>query len=333
MKSLDIVFADKQVVEVREQEVPALAPEQIRCAAKKSLISTGTETICLRGVFDPNTNWESWVKYPFYPGYSMSAEVIEVGSEVKGIKPGDSVFVGIEHRQFFNVHYKNVMVLPDGIDHEMSAWTALARIAQVGVRRAELKLGETVGVIGLGILGQLVVQYLRAFGARRIVAIDPASSSRIEAAKRSGATHLLQTDVANALEEVKQITGGKMLDVVFDVTGHPSVLAPATLLVGEMGRVVLLGDTSTPSQQHLGPRVLSNSVAILGIHAKMSSNYNGITANDMNSLYYDYLLQNRMDVNHLITHRHSPLEAPQVYDWLMKDRSSALGVIFDWEKL
>ncbi|MDF2725176.1 MAG: zinc-binding alcohol dehydrogenase [Paenibacillus sp.] len=332
MKSLNVVFADKQVVEIQEQEVPALAPNQIRCAAKKSLISTGTETICLRGIFDPNTNWESWVKYPFHPGYSMSAEVIEVGSEVTGFEAGDAVTVGTSHRQYFNVSPGSVLKLPKGISHAQSAWTAIARITQVGVRRAELKLGETVGVIGLGMLGQMVVKYLRAFGARHIIAIDPAQF-RINAALEGGATHGLAMDATSAYDEIKHLTGGKMLDCVFDVTGHPAVLAPATLLVREMGRVVLLGDTSTPSQQHLGPRVLSNSVAILGIHAKMSGNYNGVTATDMNTLFYDYLLQNRMDIEHLITHRFSPAEAPQVYDFLVKDRTSAIGVIFDWDRL
>ena len=68
MKSLNVVFTDKEVVEVWEEEVAPLKPEEIGCAAKKSLISTGTETLCLRGVFDPNTNWESLGEVSFLPG-------------------------------------------------------------------------------------------------------------------------------------------------------------------------------------------------------------------------------------------------------------------------
>ena len=330
MKSLNVVFTDKEVVEVWEEEIEPLQPEEIRCVAKKSLISTGTETLCLRGVFDPDTNWESWVKYPFYPGYCMSAEVIEVGSAVKGINVGDRITTTRAHQQVFNIDAQHADLIPDGISHEQAAWLTLAKITQVGTRRAELKMGESVGVIGLGLLGQMVVRYLRAFGARRIIAIDPAAS-RLEAAKRSGATHVLAMDVQSAYEEVNRITDGKRLDVVFDITGHPAVLAPATNLVREMGRVVLLGDTVTPSQQVIGPRVVFDSIAILGIHSRMARNYNGVTGADMAALYYDYLSRGQMDVDHLITHRYSPKDAPFVYDFLLKDRSSAIGVIFDWD--
>ncbi len=64
-----------------------------------------------------------------------------------------------------------------------------------------------------------------------------------------------------------QITGGAMVDVAFDITGHPAVLAPTTALVRQLGRVILLGDTPTPSRQHLGPRVVADSVSVLGVHA------------------------------------------------------------------
>src|SRR5207253_943239 len=65
------------------------------------------------------------------------------------------------------------------------------------------------------------------------------------------------------------ITDGRMLDVVFDVTGHPAVLAPCTRLLRKLGRLVLLGDTPTPSRQGMGPRVLTDSLSILAIHALM----------------------------------------------------------------
>ena len=53
--------------------MPAPGEGEVRCRADVSLISTGTEGACLRGVFDPGTNWADWVRYPFRPGYSMAA--------------------------------------------------------------------------------------------------------------------------------------------------------------------------------------------------------------------------------------------------------------------
>jgi len=152
-----------------------------------------------------------------------------------------------------------------------------------------------------------------------------------------GVTHTLALDVESARQEVEKITNGKMLDVVFDITGHPAVLAPSIQLLRRLGRVILLGDTPTPSQQCLGPGVVSNSIAVLGIHATMSpsqaSEFNPWTATEMGALFFDYVSQGRMRVADLITHRHSPLDAPQVYAKLRHDRSEAIGVIFDWSLL
>ncbi|WP_127580134.1 zinc-dependent alcohol dehydrogenase [Paenibacillus koleovorans] len=332
MKALTVVFTDKERVAVVEEHVGPVGPDEVLCRARKSLISTGTETLCLRGVFDPGTVWADWVQYPFYPGYGMAAEVLEVGSEVQGLKPGDRVYSHASHQQYHVIKAAHVTPIPEHIADEEAAWSSLINTTQLGVRRAELKLGETVGVIGMGLLGQLVVQYLRLSGCRYVVAIDPAEA-RLKTAEQFGATHGLAMDATAAREEVRRITEGKMLDVVFDITGHPAVLAPATRLAGQLGRVVLLGDSTVPSQQVLGPRVVADSISVLGTHAGLARGFQGWDGTRMTSLFFDFLQSGRMDVKSLITHRHSPANAVQVYEGLLRDRSSALGVIFDWDLL
>jgi threonine dehydrogenase-like Zn-dependent dehydrogenase len=212
----------------------------------------------------------------------------------------------------------------------------LASTTQLAVRRASLELGERVGVIGAGLLGQLIVQYCLAAGARTVIAID-APGPRLEAATAHGATHALGLDAAAAREPVADLTGGKMLDVVFDATGHPAVLQSAVQLVRRLGRVVLVGDTPTPSEQRLGPGVVSNAVAILGIHAltrpEVADDFHPWSAGEIASLFFDYLLQGRMRVDDLVTRHHSPLDAPQVYADLMGDRSGVIGVVFDWARV
>jgi 2-desacetyl-2-hydroxyethyl bacteriochlorophyllide A dehydrogenase len=333
VKSVYIVFPEPNRIEVHEETVAPPKEGEVLCAAEKSLISIGTESFCLRGVFDPGTNWAAWVKYPFRPGYSMTARVVAVGKGVTGLKEGDRIATWIEHQQYFKLQPKQAYRVPDGVSAEEATWAVLACTTQLGVRRSQLQFGETVGVVGLGMLGQLVTQYLAVAGARRIIAIDPAQT-RLDIARAHGATHTLPLDVASARPEIEQITGGRMLDVVFDITGHPPVLAPAIQLLRRLGRVVLLGDTPTPTQQHLGPGVVSNSIAILGIHATArpdhASDFSPWSAQEMAALFFDYLLQGRMRVSDLITHRHSPLDAPQVYQGLQRDRLAAIGVIFDW---
>ena len=75
MRSRHVLFRAPGVVEVATDQVPAPGPGEVRCRAEVSLISTGTEGACLRGEFDPGTNWADWVRYPFRPGYSMAAVV------------------------------------------------------------------------------------------------------------------------------------------------------------------------------------------------------------------------------------------------------------------
>jgi len=225
-------------------------------------------------------------------------------------------------------------MIPDGVSDEDATWVSISMTTQLGVRRAAHALGESVGVVGMGMLGQLVVQYLWLSGARNIVAIDPVQS-RLDLAKVHGATHTLALNVGDARAEIEEITAGKMLDVVYDITGHPAVLAPCIQLVRKLGRVILLGDCPTPTQQFLGPGVVSNSIAILGIHGSMapaeSTDFAPWSRREITSLFFDYLLQDRMRVSDLVTHRHSPLDAPEVYAGLVSDRSSAIGVIFDWK--
>ncbi|CAI6086796.1 zinc-dependent alcohol dehydrogenase [Cohnella sp. JJ-181] len=331
MESWNVVFPEAQRVEVRKEPLdPVLGRTEILCRSVASLISTGTELQCLRGVFDAGTNWSEWVKYPFQPGYLTTAEVLEVGPEVTGVRAGDRVNAAHPHAQYFKAEARDVYLLPKEISAEQGLWLSLAKTTQLGVRRAELQLGETVGVIGLGLLGQLVAQYAYLSGAKELYAIDPAAS-RLDLLPKLPGIRPLAMDAGAAREEIRAATAGQMLDVVFDVTGHPSVLAQATLLVKPFGRVVLLGDTSVPSQQTLGPNVVSDAVSILGMHSL--KNYRDWNHPAMSELFLSYLIQGRMDIGPLITHRYSPLDAPEAYGLLTGDRSSAMGVLFDWTRL
>jgi 2-desacetyl-2-hydroxyethyl bacteriochlorophyllide A dehydrogenase len=336
VKSAYLVFPKPMQISVCEEEVAPPEPGEVLCLATRSLISTGTETHCLRGIFDPGTNWASWVQYPFRPGYSMAARVVALGKDVTGFKEGDRVAASVSHQQYFRVPAHRAYLLPEGITDEDATWFNLACTTQLAIRRAELRLGETVGIVGLGILGQFITQYAWLSGARRVIGIDRLPV-RLAAAREHGATHILDMDAQDARTKVASILGGRLLDVAFDVTGHPAALAPTIQLVRRLGRVVLAGDTPTPTQQFLGPGVVSNSVAILGIHGStypaVASEFAPWSHREMAMLFFDYLVQGRMRMADLVTHRHSPLDAPAVYDGLLRDRSAVIGAIFDWTGL
>lgn len=333
MQSLNVVFTGTNQVDVRTEPLADPGPGDVLVQAAKTLISSGTEGIVLGRLFSPGTHWDRWVRYPFYPGYSMAGRVVVVGPDVAGLREGDRVAVRQPHRQYVTVRSSAVLPIPDGVSDEDATWFGLANIVQNGVRRAEHALGESVAVIGLGPLGQLVVQYLRLLGARHIVAIDPATQ-RLALAQAHGATDLIDAGVDEARDAVLRLTDGAGVHVVYDVTGASRVFPAALGLLRRFGRLVLLGDTGTPEAQHLTGDVITRGLRIIGAHdgnpPVESTDHAYWSHPRMTELFFTYLQRGDMRVSDLITHRFAPDEAPQAYDLLRERRSSTMGVIFDW---
>lgn len=336
MQSLCIMFTGKDKVELVWEEVPPIGKGQVLVRARKSLISTGTECICLGHLFEEGTHWDRWVKYPFPPGYSMVGVVEQVGEDVTQVKPGDRVVFQRSHRQWHVVEAKALTLVPDAVSDEDASWFALAMIAQNAVRAAQHQMGDNVVVIGAGLLGQLTVQYLRLQGAAQIIVVDPAEP-RLKMAQAHGATTVIAKKVEHAREEILALTEGKGAEVVYDVTGIASVFAPAITLLRRFGKLILLGDTGEPSQQYLTGDVITKGLRIIGTHAsnppEVSTDHAPWTQSEMYKLFFTYVARGDMRVNDLITHRYTPHEAPQAYYMLRHDRSAAMGVVFDWTQV
>ena len=334
--SLRIAFTGAHQLELQHENVAAPAANQLLVQTRKTLISTGTESIIFTRNFGPGTHWDNWVKYPFYPGYLSAGEVVEVGADLTDWKIGDRVASRSNHRQFHLQNPHDVLRIPDGVADEDAAWFGLGTITQNGVRKAHHQLGDTVVIIGLGLLGQLVTQYARINGASQVIAIDTAPM-RLEMATAHGATHALQMGVAEARERVFELTEGFGADVVYDVTGHPDVLSPALGLARRFGTLILLGDTGTPSQQRLSSDVISRGVQIKGAHdvdpPPARTDWTRWTKSDMARLFFTYLERGQMRVNDLVTHRYSPTQALEAFTTLQERRAEAMGVVFDWTQL
>ena len=154
---------------------------------------------------------------------------------------------------------------------------------------------------------------------------------------KSGATHVLTCGADEAKEALLEITGGKLADIVFDTTGHHKVLAQAVDLTRRYGKVGLVGDTVNPSQQVIGPGVVSKYISIIGAHGAMTAPCDNIfypwTMAFTDEISMTYIAQKRIRCDHLISHTVSPEQAPEIYEALLNDRSSYLGVVFDWSLL
>jgi 2-desacetyl-2-hydroxyethyl bacteriochlorophyllide A dehydrogenase len=333
MKSTAIVFTEPEKVELRQEDVLEPGADEVTIQTLVSLISTGTESFCYRGEFDAGTGWANWVKYPFYPGYSNVAKVIKVGREVTGLKEGDRIFSGLQHQQFATISSTrpDIVKLPDYADDENASWSTLSYITQTAVRRGEHVMGDTACVIGLGPLGQLVVQYLRILGLQEILVIDTAQK-RLDMAIAHGATKAFCGSAGNAREFVEEHTGGRLVDVVYDVTGHYAVFPLALKLVRTLGTLVLLGDSPHPSRQHLIQDVITRQIKIIGTqNACLPPAYSYWTSSRQILLFLKYVLRRQIQVENLITHRFQPTDAVEVYEMLQEDRALTMGVVFNWE--
>lgn len=339
MESLNILFTGKDAVEVRREPAREVGRGEILVETQRSLISTGTEGIVLGRKFEEGTHWANWInKYPHYPGYCNAGTVLEAGPDVKDFKPGDRIASRSAHGQYVvcDPASPRCAPIPDGVSVEAAAWFGMACIVQIGVRRAEHRMGDSVVVIGLGLLGQLVTQYVQLMGARHIIAVDT-SQPRLDMALSHGATHVLKMGVEDARQSILDITDGALADVVYDVTGFPAVLAPALGLARDFGTLLLLGDAGTPSEQRLTSDVVTRGVRIVGGHdnypPQSATRENRWTHRNMATLFFDYLLRGQMRVEDLITHRYAPADAPAAYHMLQTDRSGAMGVVFDWSQV
>jgi 2-desacetyl-2-hydroxyethyl bacteriochlorophyllide A dehydrogenase len=320
-------------MELQISEVPPPGPGEIRCKSVCSLVSIGTELTCYAREVEPGSVWDSWIQYPFEPGYSSVGRVLDTGEGVEAIKPGDIICSNNPHRGAFVDKQDCVYVVPEGVDPESASWFQLNIIVQNGIREAKPVLGETAVVIGLGPLGQIAVRLLGLCGLSHLVAVDP-SELRCKLAEGHGPSMVLQTTADKAIDQVRKLTGGHGAEMVFDITGHPAVFHSAQHMLAKRGRLGLIGDVPKPSQQTLTHDVVSNSLSIVGAHGavppRSGNEYYRWGKLEMMGFFFHLIASSRISLSNLTTHRIKPGEAPLRYAEIYADRSDCMGMIVDW---
>ncbi|WP_037621687.1 bi-domain-containing oxidoreductase [Streptomyces aureus] len=178
-------------------------------------------------------------------GYSLCGVVEQVGAGIDDVKVGDLVAcAGNEHALHAELNWvpKNLYApMPDGLAPRHAAFGTVGSIALQGVRQGESRLGEVALVIGLGLIGQLVVQLLTASGVR-VVGVDP-DPARCELAERLGAAACGDPASAAVESAVAELTDGHGVDQVYLAAGGASnqPVELAARLCRDRGRVVDIG--------------------------------------------------------------------------------------------
>lgn len=327
-----IVFPEPERAALIEEQVPPTRPGSLLIEAICSLVSTGTEMICYHASCDPGTHWAGFAQLPHRPGYSLLGCVAEVGEGLDGWDVGQRVICTANHRSHALIEPAQVwgVRVPEDVTDLQAVWAVLGVITQTGVRMAEHAMGDSAVVIGLGPLGQLVVQYLWLLGLEHVLAVDPAPG-RLDLALAHGATAGFCGRAEESKEFVLEHTQGQLADVVYDVTGHWAVLPTALPLARDHGKLVLLGDSPHPSRQVLTDDVVSRQVRIIGSRSSWLPPATAMwTPQRMTDLFLKYVQRGQMRVEALTTHRMKPEQAPEVYALLAENRATTLGVVFDW---
>lgn len=179
-------------------------------------------------------------------GYSAAGEVIDVGSEVVGFRVGDRVAcagAGVaNHAEFIDVPINLAVKIPANVGFDVASTVTLGAIAIQAVRRANPTLGESIVVIGLGLLGQLCAQTLRANGCR-VIGVD-IDGGRLAIAAASGIDHPLNPADCDYVATVQRLTDGFGADaaIICAAAASDEIASKAMQCCRRKGRVVLVGD-------------------------------------------------------------------------------------------
>ena len=250
-----VVFTKPRTVGFESFEDLPLEPHEVRLRTLFSGISAGTELTAYRGSnpylskqWDPKSRLFLASEAPSQPyplsgwGYEEVGEVIEVHPEVTSLKVGDIVYGTWGHRTHHIVteDYAKQRIKPPGLDPILAIYSHLGPIALNGILDANIHLGETVAVFGLGVLGQIITQLAKLSGAR-VFGVDMIEK-RIGLAKELGAIEDgFNPRDGSPAEKIKALTNGRGADVTIEVSGSTRALNETIRAAAYSARVVALG--------------------------------------------------------------------------------------------
>jgi predicted dehydrogenase/threonine dehydrogenase-like Zn-dependent dehydrogenase len=286
------------------------------------------------------------LEQPMPLGYSSAGVIEAVGEGSKGIKVGDRVACAgggyAVHAEYVIVPYNLLTLLPEQVDFESAAFTTLGAIALHGFRLSEAHLGESVAVIGLGLLGLLAVGIARAAGCP-VLGVD-IDQPRVDLAVQMGVTAVLRAQAEAAAHD---FTHGQGLDHVL-ICADSSTSDPVELageIARDRGHVVAIGavgltlprrvyyqkELSFINSRSYGPGRYDPSYEEGGQDYPLG--YVRWTEGRNLQAFMDLLAEQKIDVHPLITHRFTIEKAPEAYELITgKAGQSFMGVVLTYPR-
>jgi threonine dehydrogenase-like Zn-dependent dehydrogenase len=343
-----LVFPRPRTVEILEYPERSLAGDEVRLRTVYSGISAGTEMSQYRGTnpylqkrWDPARRLFLSGDQPsqMYPlsgfGYEEVGQVVEIGPEAKSIRLGDIVYGIWGHRTTHIVaeEYAVRRILPEGLEPVLGIFSHIGPIALNGIHDAQVLIGETVAVFGLGVPGQIVAQLAARSGAR-VIGVD-LIDERLLLARRLGVLEVaLNPRDSSPAEIIKELTGGLGADVSIEVSGFPSALNEAVRSTAYSSRVVALGFFQGEAQGlYLGEEFHHNRIDLVcsqisGSAPQISHRWN---RERLVRTFMSLQVNSALNLRPLITHRLPFNQAEEAYHLLDEYPERALQVVLDFE--
>jgi L-iditol 2-dehydrogenase len=288
------------------------------------------------------------VQDPVILGHESAGEVVEVGEEVEHLRPGDRVAIepGVPDRTCWHCKTGRYNLcaavpfmgtppwngafceyiawpadfcfkLPEGLSFEEGAMTEPLAVAMQGAKRGGIQVGHSVAVLGCGPIGLVTLQAAKARGATRIIATD-LQQSRLELARKLGATDVLNAADGDPVQRVRELTDGGV-DVALETAGTVATVQQACAMVRMGGVVTLIG---MPAELEFAMPVLDiicREYDVRGVF-RYCNCYPPALA---------LLGAGRVDVKSLITHRFPLDEAKAALDFAKDRKDLAVKVVIE----
>ena len=250
-----VVFTGPRELGFEEYDDRSLEANEVRLETLYSGISAGTELTAYRGsnpYIHKRWNAESRLfvqdqtasmAYPISGwGYEECGKVVEIGTQVDGVKKGDIIYGTWGHRTHHIVkdEYARDRILQSNLEPILGIFSQMGAISLNGVLDAAIRIGETVAIFGLGPPGQIVSQLAKKSGAQ-VIAVD-LLDLRLQTAQRLGAVDIaINASDGDVAEKIKELTDGRGADVAIEASGAYSALHEAIRSVAYSAKVVALG--------------------------------------------------------------------------------------------
>ena len=278
---------------------------------------------------------------PLPLGYCNIGTVVAVGAGVVGFEVGDRVASNGKHAEMVSVPINLCAKVPVGVSDEEAAFTVLGAIALQGIRLVQPTLGEAVVVTGMGLIGIVTTQLLRAHGCRVLgIDFDP---KKLEIARRFGAETVDLSAGQDPVAAAEQFSRGRGVDavIVTAATKSNEPMHQAALMCRKRGRIVLVGVTGLElSRDDFFKKEITFQVSCSYGPGRYDPNYEEkgqdypvgyVRWTEQRNLeaVLDMMADGRLDVKSLISHRFAVQNAEKAYE-VVGGSEPSLGILLEY---